>query len=185
MKQEADMKLLCMITDGFEDIEAIGTIALLRRAGLDVTVGCIDDTKAMGRYGTEVVSLTDYKTLQYNDFDMLVIPGGPEYIKEEANPEFLAMVKEFYRNDKYIAAICAGPTILGHLGMLNGKNYTCFTSMNENFGGTYLDQYVVTDGKFITARSCAATIDFALEIIRVLLGEKALSSIKAQIYYER
>lgn len=177
------MKILAIVTDGFEELEAVGTIALLRRAKLDVTIACIDKTSACGRYGMVLTDLVDWRSVNIDDYDMLLIPGGPEYIQEEKDPRFLSIVKSFFSHDKYIAAICAGPTILGHLGLLKGKNYTCFTSMNEDFQGTYVDQYVVVDGKLITGRSCAASIDFALAIIKVALGDEALAAIKEEIYY--
>ena len=177
------MKILAIITDGFEELEAVGTIALLRRAKLDVTIACIDKTQATGRYLMTLTDLIDWKDIHIEDYDMLLIPGGPEYIQEEKDPRFLSIVKSFFSHDKYVAAICAGPTIIGHLGLLKGKKYTCFTSMNEDFQGEYVDQYAVRDGKLITGRSCAASIDFALLIIETLLGKEALENIKKEIYY--
>ncbi len=177
------MKLLMVVTDGFEDIEAVGTFAILKRAQMDLTFACIDNTKAIGRYGLCVTDLINLKDVNIDDYDMLIIPGGPEYVAEEKNPEFLKMVMNFATHDKYIAAICAGPTILGHLGLLKGKKYTCFTSMNEDFGGEYVDQYSVVDGKFITGRSAAATIDFAFDIVETLCGKDYADKVKESIYY--
>lgn len=177
------MKLLMVITDGFEDIEAIGTLAILRRAQIDLTVAAIDNTASRGRYGVNITELENLSLLNYNDYDGLIIPGGPEYIAEENNPEFLKMVKNFASQDKLIASICAGPTILGHLGLLKNKKYTCFTSMNEDFGGTYVDSYAVTDGNFITGRSAAAVIDFAFEIVKKVKGEEFANMVKESIYY--
>ena len=85
--------------------------------------------------------------------------------------------------NKMVASICAAPTILGHMGYLKGKNYTCFTSMDEDFGGTYIDAYVAKDGNLITAKSAAASIDFAFAIIHYLQGEEQEKKIKEQIYY--
>ena len=178
------MKILMVVTDGFEDIEAIGTLAILRRAKLDVTFACIDAKEAKGRYDVNVVGLTNYKDVNFSDFDMLIIPGGPEYIAEEKNPEFLSMIQYFAKEDKYIAAICAGPTILGHLGLLKGKKYTCFTSMNEDFKGTYVDADSVVDGKLITGRSAAAVLPFAFNIIATLCSEEYAQKVKDSIYYK-
>lgn len=177
------MKILMVVTDGFEDIEAVGTLAILRRAQLDVTFAAIDNTHALGRYGVNITDLVNLKDVNIDEYDMLIIPGGPEYIAEERNPEFLKMVLNFASHDKYIAAICAGPTILGHLGLLKGKKYTCFTSMNEDFGGTYVDQYAVVDGKFITGRSAAAVIDFGFAIVETLCGKEYAQKVKDSIYY--
>ncbi len=177
------MKLLMVVTDGFEDIEAVGTLAILRRAQLDLTFAAIDDTKATGRYGLNVTDLVNLKDVNPNEYDMLIIPGGPEYVAEENNPEFLKMIMSFADHDKYIAAICAGPTILGHLGLLKGRKYTCFTSMNEDFGGEYVDKYSVVDGKIITGRSAAAVIDFAFDIVKVCTSEEYMKKIQDSIYY--
>ncbi|MFA6624949.1 MAG: DJ-1/PfpI family protein [Bacilli bacterium] len=179
------MKILVVVTDGYEELEAIGTVAMLRRAKLDVDFCAIDNTEATGRYGVTSKELINLKTVNIDSYDMLVIPGGPEYVLEEKNQDFLAMVMSFFTHDKYIAAICAGPTILGHLGILKGKKYTCFTSMDEDFGGTYVDQYTVRDGKIITGRSCAATVDFSLNIIETLMGKNYAQDVKDSIYYNR
>ena len=118
------MKILVVVTNGFEDIEAVGTVALLRRANLDVTFAAISSTEAMGRYNIHIDNLENLSELDLSEFGMLVIPGGPEYIAEEKNPEFLKRILSFAQQGKFIAAICAGPTILGHLGLLKGKNYS-------------------------------------------------------------
>lgn len=181
--EEFIMKILMVVTDGFEDIEAIGTLAILRRARLDVTFAAIDNNKATGRYGLVSSDMVNLKDVDFSEYDCLVIPGGPEYIDEEQNPNFLAMIQNFYSRGKVIAAICAGPTILGHLGLLKGKKYTCFTSMDEDFGGTYVDQYAVRDNNIITGRSAAATIDFAFLIVNALCGEEYEKQVKESIYY--
>lgn len=177
------MKILAIITDGFEELEAVGTIALLRRAKLDVTIASLYSTEATGRYMMSLKNLENLNNIDISTFDMLLLPGGPEYIIEEKDKHFLNIVKAFFSNNKYIAAICAAPTILGHLGLLKNKRYTCFTSMNEDFGGEYVDAYTCIDDKLITGRSCAASIDFALLIIRELLGEEKEEEIKKEIYY--
>ena len=161
------MKLLMTVTDGYEEVEAIGTLAILRRAGLDVTFASLYSSQATGRYGVHVDGLVPLSEVDVDDYDMLIIPGGPEYVVEEKDPSFLAMVKKFFEEDKYVAAICAGPTILGHLGLLKGRRYTCF----------------VVDGRLITGRSCAASIDFALAIVETLLGKDKADRLKESIYY--
>lgn len=177
------MKLLMVVTDGFEEVEALATLALLRRAGLDVTLSSLYSDRAMGRYGVSVDSMVPFSTIDPAQFDLLILPGGPEYIAEEKDAAFLAKVKAFFESGKTIAAICAAPTILGHMGLLRGRDYTCFTSMDEDFGGTYHDQYVVVDGNLITGRSCAASIDFALAIVEHCLGKDSLERLKGSIYY--
>ena len=172
-----------ILTNGFEDIEAIGTFAILRRAGLEVDIYSLNGTDAHGRYGTHIVDLYKIEDISLINYDCLLISGGPQYIELEKNEKFLNIIQEFMSRNKIIAAICAGPTILGHLGLLKNINYTCFTNMNEDFGGTYNDVYCVKDKNIITARSAAATIDFAFLIIETLLGKKVEEKIKKEIYY--
>lgn len=177
------MKILLVVTDGFEDIEAIGTLAILRRANFDVTFASLYSDRAIGRYGLVSSEMVNLKNIDYKEYDCLVIPGGPEYQIEEKDVNFLNMVKYFYENNKFIAAICAAPTILGHLGYLKGKKYTCFTSMNEDFKGTYVDTYAVRDGNIITGISASGTIDFAFKIVEALTDENYANKVKRSIYY--
>ena len=89
-------------------------------------------------------------------------------------------------SNKKAGAICAAPTILGHLGLLNGKKYTCFNSMNEDFSGTFIDKYYVVDGNLITGKGPMATIDFALGFVQLLVGSDISESIKkGSFYYNR
>lgn len=177
------MKVMCILTDGFEELEAVGTIALLRRAGIDIDVYAIDHTTATGRFAITMSDIKNLKDADTTAYDMLFLPGGPHYQKLEADTRVLAILKEFMDQGKLVSAICAAPTILGRQGYLKHHNYTCFTSMNEDFGGTYVDQYAVTDGNIITGRSAAAVIDFAFAIIEKLAGKAKAEEVKASIYY--
>lgn len=177
------MKVMCILTDGFEELEAIGTIALLRRTGITIDVYAIDNTNTTGRFDITCANLKDLKDADINAYDMLFLPGGPHYQKLEKDERVLSILKHFIENNKLVSAICAAPTILGKQGYLKNKKYTCFTSMNEDFGGTYIDQYTVTDGNIITGRSAAAVIDFAFAIIEKLEGKEKADEVKASIYY--
>lgn len=177
------MKVMCILTDGFEELEAVGTIALLRRAGICIDVFAIDHTSATGRFDITMSSLQELTDADPAAYDMLFLPGGPHYQKLEASEQVLTILKAFMEQGKLVSAICAAPTILGRQGYLKGKRYTCFTSMNEDFGGTYVDQYTVTDGNIITGRSAAAVIDFAFAIIEKLEGHEKAQEVKASIYY--
>lgn len=177
------MKVMCIMTDGFEELEAVGVIALLRRAGITIDVYAIDAEKATGRFDLTICEVYDLKDADPQAYDVLFLPGGPHYQALEANERVMQILDDFHALDKLITAICAAPTILGRRGLLKGKNYTCFTSMNDAFGGTYLDQYCVSDGNLITGRSAAAVIAFAFAIIEKLQGKEACDKVKASIYY--
>lgn len=179
------MSVLCIITDGFEELEAIGVIALLRRANIKVDVYTLDNDKASGRFHVTIDNLRSLDDCDFTTYDMLCLPGGPHYKTLAKDTRVLRILHYFAKEHKLISAICAAPTILGHEGLLKGKNYTCFTSMNEDFGGTYIDSYTVVDNNLITGRSAAAVIDFAFAIIEKLKGIEAAEATKREIYYER
>lgn len=178
------MKVMCILTDGYEELEAVGVIALLRRAGICIDIYAIDSQEATGRFEMTLTKLKDLKEACIADYDMLFLPGGPHAQKLEANQTVLDILATFINHqDKYVAAICAAPTILGKQGYLKGKNYTCFTSMNADFGGTYVDTYVVCDDHLITGRSVAAVIDFAFAMIEKLEGKAKADEVKTGVYY--
>ncbi|MBO4674976.1 MAG: DJ-1/PfpI family protein [Elusimicrobiaceae bacterium] len=179
------MKKVCMIVDnGFEELEAVGTFAILRRAGLSVDIFSCNKTDATGRFGLTCSHLNDFSSFVPASYDALVLPGGPQYQALEANPAVQNAIKLFLSKGKVVAAICASPTVLGHAGYLKGKNYTCFTSMNEDFGGHFTGQYATVDSNIITGQSAAATIDFAFAIVEKLLGKNEVDRIKKSIYYK-
>ena len=177
------MKICTILSNGFEEVEAIGTIALLKRSGLEVDIYSLNDTKASGKHKLVLSNLIKLENVNTNEYDALLIPGGPHYAELGNNDLVKSIITNFMNEKKLVCGICAAPTIFGHMGYLKGKNYTCFTSMDEDFGGTYIDKYVVTDGNMITARSAAASIDFAFAIINYLQGEKQEEKIKNEIYY--
>ena len=173
------------MSDQFEELEAVGTIALLRRAGLAVDVCSMKGKEATGRFDLTLSHLLHFHDVPMEDYDALFLPGGPHYATLEKSEIVTQTIRSFIDQEKLICAICAAPTILGRMGLLKGKRYTCFTSMNEDFGGTYVDAYCVQDGNIITGRSAAAVIDFAFLIITQLLGEEKAQKVKQSIYYEQ
>lgn len=177
------MKFLAIIFDGFEEEEATASFALLRRAKQDLVIAS-DKSIVTGAYNLTYSGISILNTIDYKNFDCLILPGGPHYKTLKTNSLVLEIINYFISNNKYVAAICASPTILGGLGYLKNKNYTCFTSMNNDFGGSYIDQKVVVDGNIITARSVDASIDFAYTIISVVCGQDILDEVYARVYHE-
>ncbi|HBS10837.1 MAG TPA: DJ-1 family protein [Firmicutes bacterium] len=177
-------KVLCVLTDNFEEIEAIGTFALLSRGKVSVDLVALRKTNIIkGKYGLEILVKKNISEIKSSDYDSLFIAGGHEYVELESNQDFLNLILDFYKEDKIIGAICAAPTILGKLGILKNKNYTCFNAMNEDFGGTFIDHYCVVDKNLVTGKSAAATIEFALTYLEVLTSKENAESAKERIYY--
>lgn len=178
------MKALALIFDGFEEEEAVAPFALLRRAGIDLTIASIKDS-VTGCHNITISDLTLINNIDYKDFDCLIIPGGPHYKFLRVSELVHEIISYYAKNNKVLCGICAAPTIFGELGYLKNKKYTCFTSMNQDFGGIYCDSGVVVDGNLITAKSVAYSLDFAYEIIKALLGEDKLNIVLKHIYYEK
>lgn len=177
------MKILTIVGDGFEELECVGAIALWKRAGFDVDIFALDNIEATGRFNLTIKNIFNLQNIHLENYDALFIPGGPHYVKVEKNVQVQSIIESFIKQDKVVSAICAAPTILGRLGYLKNRCYTCFTSMNEDFGGAYVDEYFVVDKNLITGRSAAATIDFAFAVMGVLGGEELVEKVKAEIYY--
>ena len=179
------MKYLAIIFDGFEEEEAMAPFALIRRAKGELTIAGMTDI-VTGSHNIKLCDITPLNKINPNEYDVLIIPGGGgQYKRLMASRDVQKIIIDFYNSGKYICGICAAPTVFGALGLLKGKNYTCFTSMNQDFGGTYHDKGVVVDGKIITSRSVAYSIDFAYTIIKETLGEEKLKEVQKQIYYEK
>ncbi len=175
------MKALAIIFDGFEEEEAVAPFALLRRAKIDLTIASDKET-VIGSHNIALTNISLLKNINYKEFDCLLIPGGAHYKRLLVDQYVHEIIRYFMDNNKVVSAICAAPTIIGGLGYLKNRKYTCFTSMNNDFGGTYIDEKVVVDGNLITARSVASAILFAYAIIEKLLGKDALMAIYQQIY---
>ena len=176
--------VLLILDDDFEEIEAIGTFAILKRSNINIDIFTLSHSEIHGRYGLNINYPVFSDKVDLSKYDMLFIAGGPEYKALEASSTFKNVIKYFNDNHKFIAAICAGPTLLGHLGILENKNYTCFKSMNEDFKGNYKYEYVVKDQNIITGISAAGTIDFAFKIVEALKGKEFSKKIQDSIYYD-
>ena len=178
------MKILALIFDRFEEEEAMAPFALLRRAGADLTVASTKET-VTGNFNISLNNITLINNINYKDFDCLLIPGGPHYVFLRQSSMVHEIINYFFSNNKIVCGICAAPTIFGMLGHLKEKKYTCFTSMNDDFGGYYQDNGVVVDGNLITAKSVAYSIDFAYAIIEKTMGKDVLNAVWKHIYYEK
>lgn len=176
------MRVAVLLDNGYEELEAMGPIALLRRAGLDVDLVSIINQPVTGRFGVAYSPVIPIDEYDFDSADCLVLPGGPQYQTMRTNQKVLDLLPTFMA-EKNVAAICAAPTILGQEGLLKGKRYTCFKSMNEDFGGEYVEAYTVTDGNLVTGVSAAASIEFAFAIMELLCGKEHTDQVKEDIYY--
>ena len=172
--------------EGFEEIEAITPVDLLKRAGHDVlTVSVSHSHHVMGAHG--IMIKTDYciDEIHVSNFDMLVFPGGGGYKNLEKCDHLMRRAKKFAVEGKYVAAICAAPTILGRLGILADKKATCFPGMEADlFDATYTKSEAEWDGNIITGRSAGCAVPFALRLIEAIDGPKKAREIAEKICYD-
>lgn len=176
------MKVLVFLATGFEEIEAISIIDVLRRAEIDTNVVSIEKKlEVSGAHGIKIVADALIEEQQENNPVMLVLPGGmPGTTNLDNHSGLKALLKAHFEAGKSIAAICAAPLILGKLGMLKGKKVTCYPSFESYLdGANVLDATVVKDGNIITGKGPAYAIEFALALVADLKGEPLAQEVAA------
>jgi 4-methyl-5(b-hydroxyethyl)-thiazole monophosphate biosynthesis len=162
------MRLIVPLAEGFEEIEAVAIIDVLRRANIKVDVVGVEDEIVAGRNGIKILCDKIISDVKPEDYDGIVLPGGnPGYKNLENNQQVINFIKYFNSKGKLIAAICAAPTILEKIGILEGKKATCFPSMKDKIRN-FVDEKVVVDDNIITSQGPGTAIEFALEIVKLL-----------------
>ncbi len=180
-------RVLMPLAHGFEEIEAIALVDILRRAEIDVVLAGLLPGPVVGAHNISVIPETTIDAVHADAFDMIVLPGGqPGSDNLNADPRIHTLLKEFASRDKLIGAICAAPIVLAASGLLDGKNATCYpTYIRKLDGAIYEDRPVVSDGKLITSKGPGTAISFALELVSRLAGRDAADAIsKAMIVIE-
>ena len=164
----------CFLADGFEEVEAIAPVDMLRRAGVEVKTVGISGEVIDGRHGIKVIpdiGLSDI-TLDGN-LEAVILPGGlPGATNLEESANVQKAIDFANDNGKYICAICAAPQILGHKGLLDGKEAIAYPGFESELRGAEIsEEYVVLDGNIITAKGAGVATEFGLKIVSVLKGE--------------
>ena len=172
-----------MLTDGFEEVEAVTPIDLLRRAGLEVIVAGLEKKDVTGSHGirlTADVLLKDVKETP----DAIVLPGGPGADTLGKSEEVRSIVRFMASSGKIVGAICAAPAmVLAPAGVLEGKTATCFPGLEGRLGSktTFSEDRVVTDGDIITSRGAGTAMEFSLELIKKLISAEKAREVSTQI----
>lgn len=175
------------LAQGFEELEALAPVDILRRAGVEVCTVGVGSDMIKGSHGIPVkTDITVDKIVLDNKLDMIVLPGGmPGANNLEANPDVLAAVDFCAENNRYIAAICAAPRILGHKGLLDGRYATCFPGYESELRGALTSQrHVVVDGKFITAKGAGCSLRFALKLVELLCSREKSEGLEATLQFK-
>jgi 4-methyl-5(b-hydroxyethyl)-thiazole monophosphate biosynthesis len=174
-------KALVFLATGFEEIETVTVVDILKRAGVDVTVAGLTPNVTEGKHGMRIVPDNSIDDVKVEDFDAVVVPGGnPGYKNLRKDPRVVAMIKKAFGSNKLVAAICAGPTVLSDAGILNGKACTIYPGMDEELeagGGKPKHEMVVVDGNIITSRGPATALPFALTLAEKLAGKQVAEAV--------
>lgn len=179
-------KLAIFLADGFEEIEGLTVVDLCRRAGLDITTAAIGGTLMVnGSHGIRVEADTLLEKLPFDEMDMLILPGGKLGTRNlESCGPLMEKVDAFFESGKYVAAICAAPTILGHRGILEGRTACCYPGLEDQLkGASVVYEPAVRDGNVITGRGMGCSTPFALKIVEVCCGAEKAEQIAKQVVF--
>ena len=178
-------KVNVYLADGFEEVEGLTVVDLLRRAGIET-----DMVSIMGRKeitgARKIPVLADKLFEEQDDPDVIVLPGGmPGTLHLKAHEGLADLIRKANKEGKLLAAICAAPTIYGEMGLLEGKNATCYPGMEDKLlGANWQEQSVVVDGNFVTSRGVGTAIAFALTLVTILKDEETAKSLANSIVYK-
>lgn len=174
------------LATGFEDIEALAPIDIMRRAGLEVqTVSITGEDIVISAHGVGIVADTRIEAIDFADAEMIVLPGGlPGSLNLDACVPLREGILAQFRSGKPIAAICAAPQVFGHLGILAGKNATCYPGCECHLeGANYTASLVEVDGTIITGKGPAAAFEFGYTLVDYLLGAGAADGLREGMMY--
>ncbi len=173
-----------LLGTGFEETEAIAPLDLLRRAGVEVLTVGINGKTVYGGHGIGIEADISAEQMDLTALDMIILPGGLGGVASVRKcPQALDALRFAYENGKYVAAICAGPTVLAELGITDGKAATCYPGCEAQMGSAQMlpDRAAVQDGKVITGTSAGCAVSFGLALISALKGTDAAEAIRQQI----
>ncbi len=173
-----------LLGTGFEETEAIAPLDLLRRAGIEVLTVCLNGKTVYGGHGIGIETDISLAEMDLTALEMIILPGGLGGVASiRASSEAMDAIRFAWENNKYVAAICAGPTVLADLGITDGKNATCYPGCEDGMGSAKMAENAacVRDGKLITGTSAGCAIPFGLELISALKGAEVAKTIAEQI----
>ncbi|SHE28988.1 DJ-1 family glyoxalase III [Alkalibacter saccharofermentans] len=178
------MKAAIFLAEGFEEIEALATVDVLRRGGISVkTVSVTEKFDVEGAHGITVLADILFEDTDFHGVDILILPGGmPGTRNLEKHKGLIELIKKFHNDKKWIAAICAAPKILGKLGLLKGQIATCYPGFEKDLEGAILsDESVVLSSNLITSRGAGTAVLFGLKLVEVLKNKETADELKEKM----
>lgn len=179
-------KVAVLFAEGYEEVEALTVVDLLRRAQIECDIVAVADTdEVAGSHGISVSADKGFSDLVADTYDGLILPGGLRGVNNLAGDErVLALLQHFHKEGKLTAAICAGPTVLAKAGLLERRKACCYPGMEDQLSGAIpCTEAVVKDGSILTSRGLGTAIPFALALVEYFNGGKAAETLAGSIVY--
>lgn len=169
-----------LLGNGFEEVEALAPVDILRRGGVEVRTCAIGGRTVTGGHGITVVGDMPVEEISLENLEMIVLPGGLGGVKAIQESEAaMAAVKKAWEHGRYVAAICAAPTVLADLGIPDGKKATCYPGMEDEMGDAIMENAPVTvDGKLVCGQAAGSAMEFGFTLLALLKGEETANSVK-------
>ena len=176
--------VLTLLADGFEEIETFAPVDLLRRAGVEVTLASLAENRhATGRSGIVAHADVALSAVEGKLFDLLFIPGGPGVKALRVDPRVRAAVENHASAGRWLAAICAAPTVLNDSGLLTGKRFTAHFSVEGELPALIPGERIVTDGRITTSRGAGTAVEFGLHLVALLTSPEKASEVSKAICF--
>ncbi|MCH5185080.1 MAG: DJ-1/PfpI family protein [Oscillospiraceae bacterium] len=173
-----------LLMDGFEEIEALATVDVLRRGGVEVCTAGLGGKVLTGAHDITVHADITLEEINKDDMSMLILPGGAGHVNLDNSPEVHSLIDFAAQKDIHIAAICASPSILGKKGLLKGHKAVCFPGFEKFLDGAeVLSERTAVSGRFITANGAGSAIAFAYELLKILKGEETARNVVSSMRY--
>lgn len=171
------------LAEGFEETEAVAPLDLLRRAGAEVKTVGVGGRRVTGSHGIEIAADLSDREIDLSDMEMIILPGGMPGTKNlEASPIVRASIGYCAQNGKKIAAICAAPSILGHMDLLRDHEAVCFPGYEKDLNAREVKyEPVCVSGSYITARGAGVAVEFGLALVEVLFGAQKSREIREKV----
>ncbi len=175
------MKVLVPLAEGFEEIEAITVVDVLRRVGIEVVMAGIPGTMITGSRGVKVIADIMLRDVEPEEFDAIVLPGGyPGFVNLGKSQKILEIIKDFNSKNKIIAAICGAPAVLSKAGVLEGRKATIYPGMEREIPRPRSER-VLVDGNIITSQGPGTAMEFAIKIVEVLVGKDKAERVRREM----
>lgn len=175
-----------LLAEGFEEMEALVPADLLRRAGIPVALVGLNGPVVTGGHGISVSADLLLEQADPEEMDMLVLPGGTGGVEAMQNsPAALAFIQKAWTLGRWLAAICAAPTLLAHLGLLDRRRAVCYPGLEHNMGSAALclGQKVVVDGRLVTAQAAGSSYEFGFQLVELLTSAAKAEEVRHAIHY--